>query len=103
MGILELFFSCVLAAHLSPRKQCDMVPIYCLICSVCQGSQARRTGESHAPNRGWPGVLRPPSFGPGEAAPFQKLCEDKKSCAQVRTAPSLCLAEPGWKSPLWIL
>lgn len=44
------------------------------------------------------GVLRPPSFGPDEAAPFQQLCEDKKSCAQVRIGPSLCLAESGWKS-----
>lgn len=49
------------------------------------------------------GVLRLPSFGPDEAAPSQKLCEDKKSCAQLRTGPSRCLAESGWKLPLWIL
>lgn len=45
------------------------------------------------------GVLRLPSFGPDEAAPSQKLCEDKKSCAQLRTGPSRCLAESGWKLP----
>lgn len=49
------------------------------------------------------GVLRPPSFGPDEAAPFQKLYEDKKSCAQVRIGPSRCLTESGWKLTLWIL
>lgn len=43
------------------------------------------------------GVLRPPSFGPHEAAPFQKSYEDKKSCAQVRIGPSQCLTESGWK------
>lgn len=43
--ILELF-SRVLAAHLNPRKRCDMVPIYCPPCPVCQENQARRKGES---------------------------------------------------------
>lgn len=27
----------------------------------------------------------------------------KKSCTQIRTGPSLCQAESGWKLPLWIL
>lgn len=43
-------------------------------------------------------MLRPPSFGPGEAAPFQKLYEEKEECTQLRTGPSLCLVESGWKS-----
>lgn len=46
VGILELFFSRVLAAHLNPRKWCNMVPIYCPPCPVCQENQARRKGES---------------------------------------------------------
>ena len=44
------------------------------------------------------GELCPPSFGPGEAAPFQKLYEEEEGCAQIRTGPSLCLVESGWKS-----
>lgn len=44
------------------------------------------------------GALRPPPFGPGEAAPSGKLYEEKKGCARIRTGPSLCLAESGWNS-----
>lgn len=39
---------------------------------------------------------------PDEAAPSQKSEEETGLCAQVRTGPSLCLTESGWKQALWI-
>jgi len=44
---------------------------------VCPESQVRRRGVMLQTEAGW-GVLRPPSFGPGEVVPFQKLYEEKE-------------------------
>ncbi|EPQ03021.1 hypothetical protein D623_10010065 [Myotis brandtii] len=58
------------------QEQCDMVTIYCLTAQsvkrVRQGREERVMLQTEAGQ----GVLRLPSFGPDEAAPSQKLCED---------------------------
>lgn len=45
--------------------------------------------------RGQAGSTLPPSVGQDEAAPSQKSAEEK--VVQVRTGPSRCLAETGWR------
>lgn len=55
-------------------------------------------GESGAPG---PARECSASF-PDEAAPSQKSEEETGLGAQVRTGPSLCLTESGWKQALWI-
>lgn len=77
VGILELFLSRVLAAHLNPRKQCDMVPIYCPPCPVCQESQARRKEESCPKQR-----LAGECFGLLPLAQMKQL--HSSSCVRIR-------------------
>lgn len=102
MGILELVFSC---SGCTIKSQCDMETIYCPTCPVCQERQARRRerSESRSKQTGQECFVFLSSFGPDEAAPSRSCMRMKRSCTQIRTGPSLCLAESGWKLPLWIL
>lgn len=73
--------------HLSPGNSVA----WCQLTVPC--AQAVKTARQGA--RAQPGRTLPPSVGQDEAAPSQKSAGEK--VVQVKTGPSQCLAESGWR------
>lgn len=78
-----------------PQVQCDS-DISSLLSCAQTVRRARQRGQLMV--QGQPGSASLPSL--DKVAPSRKSCEEK--VVQVKTGPSLCLAQTGWKATLWI-